>query len=129
NIALLGYFNYAGFLVTTISSATGLPVRAPIIALPIGISFFTFTQIAFLVDAFRGRTGTYQALHYPLFVSFFPHLVAGPIYHHKEIMPQFDRRNISTFTISNFSLGLTWFAVGLAKKVLLADPIANYATR
>jgi len=128
NLMLLGYFKYAGFLAETFTAMTGIAMRRPSTVLPIGISFFTFTQIAFLVDAFRGEARTYKPWHYLLFVSFFPHLIAGPIYHHKEIMPQFDRGETYRFNISNISMGLTWFALGLAKKVLLADPIAQYAT-
>jgi alginate O-acetyltransferase complex protein AlgI len=67
-------------------------------------------------------------VHYLLFVTFFPHLIAGPIYHHREIMPQFERREIFRFDVANLAYGLTWFALGLAKKVLLADPIAQYGT-
>jgi alginate O-acetyltransferase complex protein AlgI len=128
NLLLLGYFKYAGFLVDTVNAATGLALARPNIVLPIGISFFTFTQIAFLVDAFRAEAREYKPWHYLLFVSFFPHLVAGPIYHHKEIMPQFERDDIYRFEPSNLGIGLTWFALGLAKKVLLADPVAQYAT-
>jgi alginate O-acetyltransferase complex protein AlgI len=128
NLMLLGYFKYAGFLAETFTAMTGIAMQRPSTVLPIGISFFTFTQIAFLVDAFRGEARTYKPWHYLLFVSFFPHLIAGPIYHHKEIMPQFDRGTTYRFNISNISMGLTWFALGLAKKVLLADPISQYAT-
>jgi alginate O-acetyltransferase complex protein AlgI len=128
NLFLLGYFKYAGFLTDFLSMATGIALPRPDILLPIGISFFTFTQIAFLVDAFGGQAKEYKPSHYVLFVSFFPHLIAGPIYHHKEIMPQFARDAIYRFDIANLTYGLTWFALGLAKKVLLADPIAQYAT-
>jgi D-alanyl-lipoteichoic acid acyltransferase DltB (MBOAT superfamily) len=128
NLLLLGYFKYAGFLAEIITAMTGIIAPNPNVALPIGISFFTFTQIAFLVDASCGEARQYKPLHYLLFVDFFPHLIAGPIYHHKEIMPQFERCEIYRFDISNLTLGLTWFALGLAKKVLLADPIAQYGT-
>jgi len=128
NLLLLGYFKYAGFLLETFSDVTGFAVQKPNIDLPIGISFFTFTQIAFLVDAFRGEAREYEPFHYTLFVSFFPHLIAGPIYHHKEIMPQFQLQENFRFHISNLGLGLTWFALGLAKKVLFADVLAQYAT-
>jgi alginate O-acetyltransferase complex protein AlgI len=128
DLLLLGYFKYAGFLVETFSDLTGLVVQKPNIDLPIGISFFTFTQIAFLVDAYRGEAREYEPIHYTLFVSFFPHLIAGPIYHHKEIMPQFQLQENFRFHIANLGLGLTWFALGLAKKVLFADVLAQYAT-
>jgi D-alanyl-lipoteichoic acid acyltransferase DltB (MBOAT superfamily) len=90
--------------------------------LPIGISFFTFTQIAYLVDCHRGGAGEYRLVHYTLFVSYFPHLVAGPVLHHKEMMPQFDRP--ARFDMADIAIGLSIFIIGLAKKVLLADPIS-----
>src|SRR5215471_12211327 len=128
DLLLLGYFKYAGFLVETLNAVTGVALQNPNVALPIGISFFTFTQIAFLVDAYRGEAREYEPFHYTLFVSFFPHLIAGPIYHHKEIMPQFHLQENFRFHISNFCFGLTWFALGLAKKMLFADVVAQYAT-
>ena len=128
DLLLLSYFKYAGFLLETFSDMTGVAVQQPNIDLPIGISFFTFTQIAFLVDAYRGEAREYEPFHYTLFVSFFPHLIAGPIYHHKEIMPQFHLQENFRFHISSLGLGLTWFALGLAKKVLFADVLAQYAT-
>src|SRR5262245_32382516 len=128
DLLLLGYFKYAGFLVESFTEVTGVALQKPNIALPIGISFFTFTQIAFLVDAYRGEAREYEPFHYTLFVSFFPHLIAGPIYHHKEIMPQFHRPENFRFDVSNFGFGLTWFALGLAKKMLFADVVAQYST-
>src|SRR6516164_1491081 len=89
DLLLLGYFKYAGFLAETLNAMTGVALQNPNVALPIGISFFTFTQIAFLVDAYRGEAREYEPFHYTLFVSFFSHIITGPIYHHKEIMPQF----------------------------------------
>src|SRR6516225_4563714 len=129
DLLLLGYFKYAGFLVESLNAVTGLALPRPNIDLPIGISFFTFTQIAFLVDAYRGEAREYEPFHYTLFVSFFPHLIAGPIYHHKEIMPQFHLQENFRFDISNFGFGLTWFALGLAKKILFADVVANMPRR
>jgi alginate O-acetyltransferase complex protein AlgI len=114
------------FLAEILTTGSVIVVQNPNVVLPIGISFFTFTQIAFVVDAFRGQAREYKPLHYVLFVTFFPHLIAGPIYHHKEIMPQFERHEIYRFDISSLTYGLTWFALGLAKKVLLADPVAQY---
>src|SRR5262245_20211607 len=94
NLTLLGYFKYAGFFAATINALAGTAIPDPHIDLPVGISFFTFTQIAFLVDAFRREAHEYKPLHYVLFVSFFPHLVAGPIYHHREIIPQFGEASV-----------------------------------
>ncbi len=127
DLLLLGYFKYARLVIETFDWATGLGVPIPNIALPIGISFFTFTQIAFLVDAYRGEADEYDAVHYALFVSFFPHLIAGPIYHHKEIMPQL-RLEDFRFDIARLAYGLTWFALGLGKKVIFADTLSQYAT-
>jgi D-alanyl-lipoteichoic acid acyltransferase DltB (MBOAT superfamily) len=112
NLALLGYFKYANFLLS----------QDWAIVLPVGISFFTFTQIAFLVDCYRAKAGEYRFVHYTLFVSYFPHLIAGPVLHHKEMMPQFDRRPQPN--TADFAIGLSIFVVGLAKKVLLADPLS-----
>jgi alginate O-acetyltransferase complex protein AlgI len=127
DLLVLGYFKYASFLVESFNWATGSSFPKPDVELPIGISFFTFTQIAFLVDAYRSDAREYEPARYALFVSFFPHLIAGPIYHHREIMPQFHPGSFR-FNIVTFGFGLSWFALGLAKKVLLADFIAQYAT-
>lgn len=105
----------------------GLPVEVIKFALPIGISFYTFTQIAFLVDAYRGEAKEYNPVHYLLFVTFFPHLIAGPILHHKEMMPQFARRETYNLNWPSIALGLSWFAAGLFKKVVLADGIAAFS--
>jgi D-alanyl-lipoteichoic acid acyltransferase DltB (MBOAT superfamily) len=94
---------------------------------PLGVSFFTFTQIAFLVDAARGEAKEYDFVHYGLFVSYFPHLIAGPILHHKEMMPQFSRAETYRAHAENFSIGLTLFFMGLFKKVVFADACAPIA--
>src|SRR4051812_37260040 len=91
NLLLLGFFKYTGFLLGTFGWLTGLPVPQLNIPLPIGISFYTFTQIAFLVDAYRKDAREYEPLKYGLFVTYFPHLIAGPILHHREMMPQFNK--------------------------------------
>ena len=98
NLALLGYFKYAGLLVTTLSDAIGLALPNPSVPLPIGISFYTFTQIAYLVDAIAGKCASMASRDYALFVTFFPHLIAGPILHHKEMMPQFDSGDLPAAT-------------------------------
>jgi len=128
NLILLGWYKYAAFLLTVLVKVTDTPIPVPAIVLPIGISFFTFTQIAFLVDSYRGEAREYNPLHYCLFVTFFPHLIAGPIIHHKEIMPQFARDDTYQFSLGNFNLGIGWFSLGLIKKVLLADSVAPYAS-
>lgn len=121
NLLALGWFKYAGFLAAT----AHLPL--PDVVLPIGISFFTFTQIAFLVDTCEGKASESRFAHYLLFVTYFPHLVAGPVLHHKEMMPQFADPAIYRPRALDFAVGATIFFAGLAKKVLIADNIAPYA--
>ena len=127
NLLLLGYYKYADFFIASANAvlATDWPLLG--IILPIGISFFTFTQIAFLVDAYVGKVTEYRFIHYLLFVTYFPHLIAGPVLHHKEMMPQFDKDANYHPHAANFAIGLTIFAIGLAKKVLIADNLAAYA--
>lgn len=127
NLALLGYYKYAGFFVAVIGDLSGNSWPALSIVLPLGISFFTFTQIAFLVDAYRGLASEYRFSYYILFVTYFPHLIAGPILHHKEMMPQFDLGHNYKPHLGNFEVGLTIFIIGFAKKVLIADNLAPYA--
>ncbi|CAG0991876.1 hypothetical protein ANRL2_03256, partial [Anaerolineae bacterium] len=127
DLILLGYYKYANFFLSSIATLAGNEFDTLSIALPIGISFFTFTQIAFLVDTYQGKVKEYRFIHYLLFVTYFPHLIAGPVLHHKEMMPQFaDRRNYR-FDPANFAVGLVIFIMGLAKKVLIADNVAPYA--
>ncbi len=92
DLLVLGYFKYAGFFVSTLDALAGTGYALADIVLPLGISFFTFTQIAFLVDVYRGEVSSYRFVHYALFVTYFPHLIAGPILHHREMMPQFAAR-------------------------------------
>lgn len=127
NLLLLGYYKYADFFIGSANSllATQWPLLH--IVLPIGISFFTFTQIAFLVDAYAGKVNEYRFVHYLLFVTYFPHLIAGPVLHHKEMMPQFDEDKNYRPQSLNIAIGLTIFAIGLAKKVLIADNLAPFA--
>ncbi len=127
NLLLLGYYKYADFFLSSVGFLTGQPLALLHLVLPIGISFFTFTQIAFLVDTFQGKAREYKFTHYVLFVTYFPHLIAGPILHHKEMMPQFEERKTYVPSASNFAVGFTIFCIGLAKKVLLADNLAPFA--
>lgn len=124
NLLLLGVFKYAGFAVATINQFAPVALPIPRIQLPVGISFYTFTQIAFLVDAYNSQAKAYRPLHYGLFVTFFPHLIAGPILHHKDMMPQFERVETYHVNPNRLALGLTWFTIGLFKKVVVADGIA-----
>ncbi|MBY0578482.1 MAG: MBOAT family protein [Burkholderiales bacterium] len=127
DLGLLAYFKYANFFVSSASAWMGNAWHVDPIVLPLGISFFTFTQIAFLVDACRGEVKESNFIHYGLFVTYFPHLIAGPVLHHKEMMPQFARSSTYRMHWENFSVGLTLFAFGLFKKVVLADGISPYA--
>ncbi len=128
DLAALGYFKYATFLVGNFAAVTGFKLTLANIVLPLGISFFTFTQIAFLVDCGRGEVREVNFGRYVLFVTYFPHLIAGPIIHHKDIMPQFARDVTYRFNSTNFTIGMIIFLIGLFKKVFLADTIAPIAT-
>jgi alginate O-acetyltransferase complex protein AlgI len=126
DLSILGYYKYAHFFLSQINTLSGTHFSFENIILPLGISFFTFTQIAFIVDVFQSKTKEYNLLHYVLFVTYFPHLIAGPILHHKEMLPQFLKRNTYFFSGENFSVGVLIFIIGLAKK-LFADHFAPYA--
>jgi len=126
DLGLLAYFKYTDFFLGTINGVLGSDIPLQHIVLPLAVSFFTFNQIAFLVDVYRGYVHEYGFVNYALFIVFFPHLIAGPIVHHRDIIPQFKRFNFS-FSSTAISLGLTIFSVGLFKKVVLADNVAPYA--
>jgi alginate O-acetyltransferase complex protein AlgI len=126
NLLLLGYYKYANFFLDSANALFGTGAGLGEIILPLGISFFTFTQIAFLVDASQGRAEEYSLTHYALFVTYFPHLIAGPILHHREMMPQFGQAETYRLRWENLAVGLTIFTIGLFKKVILADGIAPY---
>lgn len=128
NLGLLGYFKYADFFIENISYLLNTDFSFLNLALPLAISFFTFQQIAYLVDSYRGETKEYDFLNYALFVSFFPQLIAGPIVHHKEMMPQFANLKNNLFSHKNFSTGFYLFTLGLFKKVVIADSFAPWAT-
>jgi D-alanyl-lipoteichoic acid acyltransferase DltB (MBOAT superfamily) len=121
DLLLLGFYKYADFFLTSVNDIAGTHLLPLTIVLPIGISFFTFTQIAFLVDAYRGIAREYSFTHYLLFATYFPHLIAGPILHHAEIMPQFESPLPYRFSSRSFAMGMTILTIGLAKKVLVAD--------
>jgi D-alanyl-lipoteichoic acid acyltransferase DltB (MBOAT superfamily) len=127
NLLALSYFKYTGFFIETINALTAGALRAEHIVLPLAISFFTITQIAYLVDAYSGKVREYSLLDYMLFVTTFQHLIAGPIVHHKSLAPQFQSSEFFRPQIVNISVGLTFFVIGLAKKVLVADQMAPYA--
>jgi D-alanyl-lipoteichoic acid acyltransferase DltB (MBOAT superfamily) len=126
NLLVLGYYKYANFFLDNVTLVTGLHHDLSHVILPLGISFYTFTQIAFLVDAYRGKVSEFNLVHYGLFVTYFPHLIAGPILHHAEMMPQFSARSTYRVHAENFAVGLCIFAIGLFKKTVLADGIAPF---
>ena len=127
NIGMLGYYKYSNFFIANMNAVLGLDYSLLNIALPLGISFFTFTQIAFLVDAWRGRVVELSITNYFLFVTYFPHLLAGPIIHHREMMPQFADQTLKIINWGNIARGLILFTLGLTKKVMIADQIAPWA--
>ncbi|HIC43932.1 MAG TPA: MBOAT family protein [Sulfurimonas sp.] len=128
NVALLGYFKYSDFFITNLNLVSDMSVPLLHLALPLAISFFTFQQIAYLVDSYRGETKEYDFLNYALFVTFFPQLIAGPIVHHKEMMPQFASKWNLVKNYKNIAAGLFIFSIGLFKKVVIADQFAIWAT-
>lgn len=128
NVAGIGYFKYANFFTSNVNALLDTVFNLNTIILPLAISFFTFEQIAYLVDVYRGETKEHSFLNYCLFVTFFPRLLAGPIIRHQEVMPQFAKKSIYQFNSEDMAVGLTTFLLGLSKKVLLADSIVVYAT-
>jgi D-alanyl-lipoteichoic acid acyltransferase DltB (MBOAT superfamily) len=122
NIGALAYFKYLSAVVDFLHDNGLFGGHLDKIALPLGISFFTFTQIGYLVDVKQGAAAERGFLKFLLFVTFFPHLIAGPILHHREIMPQFSRPETYRASARNIVVGLTIFIIGMVKKCLLADP-------
>lgn len=126
DLGLLGYFKYSAFAVETMNGIFHTGFAVPQIVLPLGISFFTFTQIACLVDSYRGEVKGYSRSGYFLFVTIFPHLIAGPILCHKDMIPQFMDEKNYRINYENLNRGIAWFTLGLAKKVLIADKLSEY---
>lgn len=128
NLAVLGYFKYYNFFVENVNSWFGLGIGIETILLPLGISFITFQQVAFLVDSYRKQVaGETTFVSYAMFILFFPQLVAGPIVHHAEMVPQFANRLLGRFSAADFQAGIAIFVVGLLKKVVVADTFARWA--
>lgn len=128
NLSVLFFFKYFNFFLINISNIFGFSINVENIALPIGISFFTFTQIAYLVDSRQGKVKEYRPESYGLFVTYFPHLIAGPILHHKDMMPQFDQPADRSRLQGRFAVGMIFFCIGLFKKIVLADGVARYVS-
>lgn len=127
NLAALGYFKYANFFVHTVNAVAGTDWFLAKIALPLAISFFTFTEIVFLLEVSKNADHYYSFLDYVFFVTFFPHLIAGPIVRHWEVMPQLENNRLG-LRAHDLVTGLFIFVIGLSKKVLVADSVASYAT-
>lgn len=128
NLSAIGYFKYAGFFASTLNAVSASQFDLGDIALPLAISFFTFQQIAFLVETYRGNIAACGFAKYTLFVVFFPQLIAGPIVMQKDTVPQFRLSVFQNRLALNVAVGLSIFIIGLFKKLVLADGVAPYAT-
>ncbi len=128
NLAALGYFKYANFFIDNVNTMFGTGIDIGQILLPLAISFFTFQQVAFLCDCYAGKVERYGLRDYSLFVVFFPQLIAGPIVHHSEMMPQFEKRRGLGLLSRDIEIGATIFAIGLFKKIIIADRMAEVAS-
>lgn len=129
NLAFLGYFKYTDFVIQNINTILNTNVPLQNIVLPLGISFFTFTQTAYLVDVYRGETKEYSKSDYLLFVTIFPHLIAGPILYHKDMITQFSVAENYKVNYKNLTYGIIWFVIGLFKKVIIADKLSITANQ
>ena len=127
NLALLGAFKYSAFVLNEAATLAGLDFTMRAMVLPLGISFFTFQQIAYLVDSARGRAAPSSFVEYALFVAYFPQLIAGPIVHHSEVLHQFRTILSDRINSENFARGLSFLYIGLFKKVVVADNLAKIA--
>jgi len=121
NVGLLVYFKYMDFFISNVNALTDSEIALLHLALPLGISFYTLQQIAFIVDSYEGLVKKKNFLDYTLFVVFFPQLIAGPIVHYKEVMPQFESIKNKIFNYNNIALGMFIFSIGLFKKIVIAD--------
>jgi len=128
NLLILLYFKHFDFFIENYNDLFLQKINSLNLIIPLGISFFTFQQIAFLVDVYSNKTSDYKFLHYATYVSFFPQLIAGPIVHHKDLMPQFDDLSKRKINIRNITLGLFIFSIGLFKKVVIADSLAGFVS-
>jgi len=125
NIAILGYFKYTDFFISTLNSVAKTDFNLINVVLPLGISFFTFQQLSFVIDSYKGEVGNYSFIEYACFVTYFPQLIAGPIVTHDELVPQFKDMSKKSISWDNFSRGLFIFVLGMTKKVMVADMFGN----
>ncbi|NKB61589.1 MAG: hypothetical protein GKR95_05430 [Gammaproteobacteria bacterium] len=129
NLLLIAYFKYTNFLVENIAWISGSNLSHFEILLPLGISFFTFQQIAYLIDVYEGKSSQYSFTEYATFVSFFPQLIAGPIVHHKQFISQIRGTRFLHFDLGNIIIGFSIFTIGLFKKVAIADGFSVIANK
>jgi D-alanyl-lipoteichoic acid acyltransferase DltB (MBOAT superfamily) len=127
NLGLLAYYKYTNFFIENVNRFTGSSFLPLNIVLPIGISFFTFQLIAFLVDSYKGEARKYSFINFLVFVTYFPQLIVGPIVHHNDIITQLENEKIYIFNPDNLIKGIFLFSVGCAKKILIADPLISFA--
>lgn len=128
DLILLGFYKYYDFFIDNINTIAGTQISQLQLVLPLGISFFTFTQIAYLVDSYQNKVAKQDLVNYSLFVSYFPHLLAGPIIHYKDMLPQFTDSSNKRIDWGNIAQGLVLFSIGLFKKVIIADTFAKWAS-
>lgn len=129
NLLILSYFKYSSFLLANLNGLFGLSFSVHQVVLPLAISFFTFQQIDFLVDTYRGRVEKLNFLEQCLFVVFFPHLIAGPIISYNVIIPQFRLKEVFGVQYRNLAAGFVLFVIGLFKKVVIADGLSAWVSR
>lgn len=129
DLALLGYFKYYNFAIENINYISNSKFDFIKVALPLGISFYTFQKIAYLVDSYRGTTKDFTFLNYMMFISFFPQLIVGPIVHHHEMLPQFNSLKTTRINYKNIAKALFLLSIGFSKKLLIADPLTDYAQK
>lgn len=129
NLLLLGYFKYANWFAASVNAELGTNLAFSEIALPLGISFFTFQQTAYLVDVYRQKIAEKRLIDYINFVTFFPYITAGPLSRYQQIAPQFSSQQAYQFQSQNLAVGITIFAVGLFKKMVIADSVASFANQ
>ena len=124
----MGYFKYSDFFISNINFLFSSDISLLNLTLPLAISFFSFQQIAYLIDSYRNETKEYSFINYCIFITFFPQLIAGPIVHHKEMMPYFASPKTKVINHKNISKGIYIFSIGLFKKVVIADSFSIWAT-
>ena len=125
NVGVLFYYKYMGFFISNLNMIFETDLVFKNLILPLGISFFTFQQLSYVIDSFKGQVPNYSFRQYSIFVTFFPQLIAGPIVLHNEIIPQLENKENKKFNYHNFGIGIVAFTRGMAKKVLIADLFGN----